>query len=54
MIEEVLPDVAALLGVPLEEVAGAFRTESARLEDPEEIAELVRHSLERLIGMEVG
>lgn len=49
-----LNDLGELLGVPPEQVAAAWRGESAgaRLPDTEEIAALVRHSL-GLIGMEV-
>jgi hypothetical protein len=54
-LEELLPEVAALLGVPLEEVSSACRGEApaATLDDIEDVSALVQHSLCRLIGMEV-
>lgn len=54
-LERLLPEVARILGVPLDETPAALRGEAptALLESPEEIALLVHHSLCRIIGMEV-
>lgn len=53
-LELLLSEMSELLGVPPDQVATAWRGEcdGAALQDPEEIASLVRQSL-GLIGMEV-
>lgn len=56
-LEQLLGELATLLGVPPGEVASACRGEGgappANLDDIEEVTALVQHSLCRLIGMEV-
>lgn len=52
-LEELLPQMAGLLGVPPEETASALRGEKAAEMDLEDVSRLVQDSLTGLIGMEV-